>query len=230
MGQGSVGVGMPPGPLSRMLVGFDDLPILTFFYIHQGHIAFVRLTDVHPESVTAHPVVQIEKASEETEEENGSASEEASDDAVSASRFEYEEKITVVADYSIGHKPTVFHLAQVKNVSGEAIKAPYYAECYQGDTKLSGIYLSQNMILGTMEPDETYGIIWGFTLENETDDVRITIIDQKDPEKTVLWDQTYPISEILENHKQLPSDYNRERQLSELFDEGVITEEPYFQH
>ena len=151
---------------------------------------------------------------------------EAKDEAVaeSVARFEYEEKTTLVAEYSIGHTPAVFHLAQVKNVSGDNIAPPYYTEFYQGNVKLRSIYLSDNMMRMSMGADETFGLVWGCLLENETDDVRLVVIDQKSPDKDVLFEKTYTMDELKAAASALPADYSREEQLSELFDDGVITE------
>lgn len=150
----------------------------------------------------------------------------AEDEAAAEStvRFEYKEKTTLVAEYSIGHKPTVFHLAQVKNVSGGDIAPPYYAEFYQGDVKLESIYLSENMMRMTMGAGETFGLVWGCILENEKDDVSLVVIDKKGPDKKVLFEKTYTISELKAAASALPADYSWEEQLSELFDKGVITE------
>lgn len=142
----------------------------------------------------------------------------------STGRFEYEEKATLATEYSIGNAPAVFHLAQVKNVSGDDIEPPYYAEFYQGDAKLKSIYLSENMMRMSMGVDETFGLVWGCLLENETEDVRIVVTDQKSPDKKVLFEKTYTMDELKASASALPAGYSSEKQLSDLFDVGVITE------
>ncbi len=142
----------------------------------------------------------------------------------SAGRFEYEEKATLATEYSIGNAPAVFHLAQVKNVSGDDIEPPYYAEFYQGDAKLKSIYLSENMMRMSMGDGETFGLVWGCLLENETEDVRIVVTDQKSPDKKVLFEKTYTMDELKASASALPAGYSSEKQLSDLFDAGVITE------
>ncbi len=144
--------------------------------------------------------------------------------AENTGRFEYEEKATLATEYSIGNAPAVFHLAQVKNVSGDDIEPPYYAEFYQGDAKLKSIYLSENMMRMSMGVDETFGLVWGCLLENETEDVRIVVTDQKSPDKKVLFEKTYTMDELKTSASALPAGYNSEKQLSDLFDAGVITE------
>lgn len=144
--------------------------------------------------------------------------------AENTGRFEYEEKATLTTEYSIGNAPAVFHLAQVKNVSGDDIEPPYYAEFYQGDAKLKSIYLSENMMRMSMGVDETFGLVWGCLLENETEDVRIVVTDQKSPDKKVLFEKTYTMDELKTSASALPAGYNSEKQLSDLFDAGVITE------
>ena len=142
----------------------------------------------------------------------------------SAGRFEYEEKATLATEYSIGNAPAVFHLAQVKNVSGDDIEPPYTAEFYQGDAKLKSIYLSENMMRMSMGDGETFGLVWGCLLENETEDVRIVVTDQKSPDKKVLFEKTYTMDELKASASALPAGYSSEKQLSDLFDAGVITE------
>lgn len=144
--------------------------------------------------------------------------------AESTGRFEYEEKATLATEYSIGNAPAVFHLAQVKNVSGDDIEPPYYAEFYQGDVKLKSIYLSENMMRMSMGDGEMFGLVWGCLLENETEDVRIVVTDQKSPDKKVLFEKTYTMDELKASASALPADYSSEKQLSDLFDVGVITE------
>ena len=118
----------------------------------------------------------------------------------------------------------MFHLAQVKNVSGDDIEPPYYAEFYQGDAKLKSIYLSENMMRMSMGDGETFGLVWGCLLENETEDVRIVVTDQKSPDKKVLFEKTYTMDELKASASALPAGYSSEKQLSDLFDAGVITE------
>ena len=142
----------------------------------------------------------------------------------SAGRFEYEEKATLATEYSIGNAPAVFHLAQVKNVSGDDIEPPYYAEFCQGGAKLKSIYLSENMMRMTMGVDETFGLVWGCLLENETENVRSVVTDQKSPDKRVLFEKTYTMDELKASASALPAGYSSEKQLSDLFDAGVITE------
>ena len=144
--------------------------------------------------------------------------------AENTGRFEYEEKATLATEYSIGNAPAVFHLAQVKNVSGDDIEPPYYAEFYQGDAKLKSIYLSENMMRMSMGDGETFGLVWGCLLENETEDVRIVVTDQKSPDKKVLFEKTYTMDELKASASALPAGYSSEKQLSDLFDAGVITE------
>ena len=189
------------------------------------------------------PAVTEEAASEEAideaepinESEPIGAAKDAADDVAkdtaegaavkeSAGRFEYEEKATLATEYSIGNAPAVFHLAQVKNVSGDDIEPPYYAEFYQGGAKLKSIYLSENMMRMSMGVDETFGLVWGCLLENETEDVRIVVTDQKSPDKRVLFEKTYTMDELKASASALPAGYSSEKQLSDLFDAGVITE------
>lgn len=150
----------------------------------------------------------------------GAAAGEAEDEAVaeSAARFEYEEKTTLVAEYSIGHTPTVFHLAQVKNVSGDDTRLSCDVECYQGNVRLKPVYMSGN-VTGEMDFNATYGFVWGCTLVNNTDDVKVVVKD-----KNILFEKTYTMDELKTASAALPANYSREEQLSELFDEGVITE------
>ena len=151
----------------------------------------------------------------------GEAKDEAA--AESVARFEYEEKTTLVAEYSIGHTPAVFHLAQVKNVSGDVTGLMCDLVCYQGNVRLKTVYMSSK-VTEKMDFNATYGLVWGCTLVNETDDVRLVVIDQKSPDKNVLFEKTYTMAELKAAALALPSDYSREEQLSEHFDEGVITE------
>lgn len=153
----------------------------------------------------------------------------ASEDVIVADHYEalekyaYEEKYTLEAAYSIGHKPTVFHLAQITNLTDEEIGSLYYTEFYQGDVQLDSIYLSRVM-QHQMAPGDTFGMIWGCYLENETDDVRIVVIDQKSYDKEVIFDKTYTMKEIKDSVKYIPDGYKTESMLNELFDDGVITE------
>lgn len=140
-----------------------------------------------------------------------------------AAKFEYEEKMTLVAENSADRKLSVFHLAQVKNTSGKDAELSCYTECYQGNEKLQQIYSGENMTGKTMGIKETYGFIIGFALKNETDDVSFVVIDRNSPDKKVLFEKTYSMDELKANASVLPSDYIGEEQLNELFDEGVKT-------
>lgn len=150
---------------------------------------------------------------------------EVKDDAAiqSGARFEYEEKVTLVKEYSADKKLSVFHIAQVKNASEKDAELSCYTECYQGNEKLQQIYSGENMTGKTMGINETYGIIIGYSLKNDTDDVSFVVIDRNSPDKKVLFEKTYTMDELKGNSSVLPSDYIEEEQLGGLFDEGVKT-------
>ncbi len=137
--------------------------------------------------------------------------------------FEYKEVMSLEAAYSIGHDATFFHLAEITNLTDKEVGSVYYTECYQGDEKLDGIYLSRVM-QQQWAPGETYGMIWGFILENETDDIRLVVKDARSYDQRVLFEKTYTIKEIQDASKNLPDGYRTEKDLNQLFDEGVITE------
>lgn len=153
----------------------------------------------------------------------GDASADSAVKAAGEAEVEYQEKITFAKEYSVNHNLAVFHLAQVKSISDDIMESSYYVKCYQGDHRLDSIYMSGNMTIA-MKSGNSYGFIWGYTLKNETDDVRLVVIDRNSTGKEVLFDKTYSVAELKKNALVLPADYSKEEQLGELFDEGVIVE------
>lgn len=153
----------------------------------------------------------------------GDASADSAVKAAGEAEVEYQEKITFAKEYSVNHNLAVFHLAQVKSISDDIMESSYYVECYQGDHRLDSIYMSGNMTIA-MKSGNSYGFIWGYTLKNETDDVRLVVIDRNSTGKEVLFDKTYSVAELKKNALVLPADYSKEEQFGELFDEGVIVE------
>ena len=174
------------------------------------------------------PVVTEEAAASEepvdaAEAIEGDASADSAVKAAGEAEVEYQEKITFAKEYSVNHNLAVFHLAQVKSISDDIMESSYYVKCYQGDHRLDSIYMSGNMTIA-MKSGNSYGFIWGYTLKNETDDVRLVVIDRNSTGKEVLFDKTYSVAELKKNALVLPADYSKEEQLGELFDEGVIVE------
>ena len=175
------------------------------------------------EPVDAAEAIEGDASSDSAVKAAGEA--EVKDDAAiqSGARFEYEEKVTLVKEYSADKKLSVFHIAQVKNASEKDAELSCYTECYQGNEKLQQIYSGENMTGKTMGINETYGIIIGYSLKNDTDDVSFVVIDRNSPDKKVLFEKTYTMDELKGNSSVLPSDYIEEEQLGGLFDEGVKT-------